>query len=540
MKNSVIPAAGFLLALFAAGCELTEPSPSFPGGEPVYFDTSFADEGPASRTTADASLRVSWEASDEISILGANTSARGTVHSLSSDRRGAIFRATGVNDSELWAVHPYRAPGASGAPSLVSSGLRVGIPESQDGSFSSCNLCAAFSTCGGVFSFRNVAALLRFSIDDAALARSACSAEISALGGEPVAGTLDLDGSLSARWPSTRLSSISIPLAGSKAGTDIWAAVLPGDYSCGFRTRLLDSGGALLKEFSCPAHLVLDAGSAVFLGSSGAATPASGGFRETFSGCRAVGGSDGVMDYTRAGARLCRTNAAQYCDNPGWDFSHVSEAGGCVVMTAPDGSHSWLLTPPLGIEGCATLTLKASWYDGAANGLTAQVVGAGHIDRDPNIYLPDAGMASDTLHLCGLERDSRIKITSYWTRCNHTHIDDIVVTPGGEEFDYIDFATDNMVFPPCAGTYRIPCEISPGVSDIVGYAGAFTDCDTGRYVKDSKGKNIYFTAWSERGSSLAVRLPENTSGVRRKGSCSLYSSTCSAVSSFTVIQEPYE
>lgn len=517
-------------AAIAAGCMQLDP-PAYPDGGTVLFEASFPYPDDLTRSSMDGNFAVRWDSSDEISVLGSATSSKGTVHSISPDGKGAVFLVAGVRDRELHAVHPYVPPGREDAPVLENGRLRVTVPRHQDGTFTSAHICVAHSEGSTTFAFRNATPLVQFSISDPTLAASSVTAVLSAAAGEAIAGTILADNGPGSRWPSATSQEITIPLAGIRSGTDIWAAVLPGKYSKGFRLLLKDQGGTVTKSFDCGIGMTLEAGTAVRMGDAGHITGSRTSFTERFGGCR-----------NAKGMAIDRTNADGCCDNPGWDFGMCTAYNGYVQFTSPQGKRSWAMTPPLGIEGCALIAVTADRNRDSQSGMKVEICGPGHVKGRFPMGGPEYGTVCDTLELCGLSRDTRLKLTPTSTTGNHTRIYEVTVIPGGDGFPYMELPVDEVVLPPEAGKYVYPVEYNDLQGSMCCYMGQFRDVRTNEYLVDRNGKAIYPSASFRReGSatgSLTVTVPENLSGGRRKTSVDIYCSN--ALESLSIIQEPYE
>jgi len=533
------------LVLPLACTELASPGDCL--SEVLVFE-SFLDEGDVKSSLSDG-LGVCWTAGDALNLIGAHTDVKADISDITDGGRRASFSARGVSsaDTELYAFHPYRSDGSK--PSVSGGIACVTVPASQDGTFASSNLCMAKLEEGGVFHFHNLAALLRFDIGDAALASATKKIEISAPAGEGLAGKISADfESFTDPWPVPSSRTVTIVPAGLSKGCPIYACILPGRYVSGLRIRLLDASGKQLKTFGCPADLNLKRGTLVELGSIEACKEATS-FHESFSSCNGTGGNDGTFSASGYGTALSRSNASSYCDASGWDFHNVCAADRCVQFAAPDGEKAWMLSPPLGIEGDATVSLRGSYFKEAYFGLEFTVVGDGRASvwgdaTDPGLFAfsminakYNAMYDIADVRLSGLTPDSRLMISTASTKRNHNHIDEIDVVEGAEAFEYLILERSSIVVPKRAGTYRIYADKSSGVKNIYTSLGAFVDCATGRAISvNGKGEipTVYFN-YSSSGACLVVSVKENGTGKRRKVNITIYSSVGNT--SFELIQE---
>ena len=523
-----------------------------PEGRDASPDTMFFEswlDDSATRSSIDGDLHVHWESGDALNVMGVNTDVRAELSSFSDGGRKAVFRAAGISpyDSELYAFHPYRSGAAK--PSVEGRLACVRIPDRQDGTFASSNICMARLEDRSVFRFHNLAALLEFSVSDAALAASTRKIEVSAPAGEGVAGVLKADfESFSDPWPTSTSRTLTLVPERVAAGMPLYAGVLPGKYASGIRLRLLDAAGKQLKMFECPAPMNLAGGTLVRLGGISAARRATS-FHESFSACNGTGGNDGRFSAANDGQRLSRSNASLYCDNPGWDFHNVSVADRCVQFTAPAGEKAWMLSPPLGIEGDATVSLRGSYFQDAYYGLEFRVVGDGVASVRGSTSHPQLfafsminaryGAMYDIgdVRLKGLTPDSRLMISTANTSRNHSHIDEIDLVPGAEPFEYLILERKSLTVPAMAGRYRIRAAVSPGVETCITSHGAFLDCATGKAISVN-GKGEYPTVYFENSSKdpgLVVSVRQNTTGKRRKVHINLDARVAS--STFEFIQE---
>jgi len=541
-----MPFAAMLpLALCLSCAKMNEDADPCPDG--MDFE-SYLDAGDTKSSISD-DLSVHWVSGDALNIIGAHTDAKAVLTSLSDGGRRAVFKAYGVSssDTELYAFHPYRQDGSK--PSVSGGVASVTVPASQDGTFQSSNICMARLENGSVFRFHNMAALICFDIADAALASAVRKIEISAPAGEGVAGRMSADfESFSDPWPTGTSRSITLVPSSISKGRPIYACVLPGEYASGLRLRFLDASGKQLKLFECPVPMKLERGVMVMLGSVTRASKASS-FHESFDSCNGVGGNDGKFSYSNSGTRLSRSNASLYCDAEGWDFHNVSIADRCVQFTAPDGEKAWMITPPLGIEGSATVSLRGSYFKEAYYGLHFTVVGDGRASvrgRTCNPKLFTFNMIGakynamydvTDVRLSGLTPDSRLMIASAATKLHHCHLDEIDVVEGAEPFEYLILERSSLVIPKRGGTFRVYADVSSGVKNCVTALDPFKDCATGQVIcVNGKGELplVTFTV-SSRGSYLKASVKENTTGKRRKVNVDINGLVASAT--FELVQE---
>lgn len=535
--------------LVAVSCTLQEPS--FPVGDRAGECTyeSYAPEDEAARSSLSPGYSVCWSAGDRIDIVGEKTRTQGVLSTLYDGGRRALFRAGGISpsDATLLAFYPPRPSDVPAQLLHADGSFELSIPSVQDGSFASANYCVARLEDGNRFRFRNLTAVVRFTIGDEALARSVFKIVLQSASGEYVAGRMNTDmDSLADKWPDDPSRTITIVPSSLAAGEPVYAAILPGTYESGLTLRLYDWDERLLKTYPCPMRMELQRGMVVELGDVPLPAESADGFSENFRRCFGKGGNDGVFDATYIGTRLGRDNSDMYCDNKGWDFRNVSVASGCVEFTAPDGSNAWMLTPPLGIDGSATLHLKASYYYGAYFGLNFKVVGDGRLcvngSRVPTL-MTFTGKTynqmydSPDIYMSGLSRDSRLMISASYTSRHHSYIDDIRIVPGAPEFDYLYLERSSMDFPAEGGTCRISMDRSAGVRSMYTGAAPFTDIQTGKdiYVNGKLEVPGAYVISNSGGTYLYLEVPRNTCGRVRQSIIHIYSS--GPTSLFTITQD---
>ena len=237
------------LAIVAASCA-KESAPAQNGSEPETVPsagTFFAEFGEkAGKVTMDNSYALSWEAGDQVSIykVGASEASVYTAETAGTSTRLSGGEAVDEN-AEYYAVYP-----ASAAVSFDAASKPVAeVPASQALTAGTLpvNVAVAYTTgAEAKFSFKNVGALLQFTLGTSDVAR-VC---VAANDGGALAGEVEI--TLSAAPSYTEVSAYKTlnltPASGNTfaAGT-YYAAILPRTYVGGLNVRAFNAAGEQLS-----------------------------------------------------------------------------------------------------------------------------------------------------------------------------------------------------------------------------------------------------------------------------------------------------
>lgn len=240
--------------------------------------TATLEQPEETRTSLEqTSWKVKWENGDKIAVYAkckgniiGSTSYSGpasfSISTISSDGYTATFTGTIEAPSlysitEFYAVYPYSSK-ASISDGTVSTAL-VAEQAAEASTFSgNVNLAAAKSTDKNNLQFKNLCALLSFTVDSDVVSATLSSNSNTGMSG----GTAKIG--FSSSTPSLTVSGAgpSVSLTGDmKKGTKYYFVVYPGTYDNGFTVKFKDKDGRT-ATLSSTKKLVLDAQDNVFLG----------------------------------------------------------------------------------------------------------------------------------------------------------------------------------------------------------------------------------------------------------------------------------
>lgn len=156
-----------IAALMTLGCAVQEDLPPMAGeSEEMTFTAVFE---PETRTSVSADGKVRWEAGDLLSVLDGTNNIKVTLEqsNISSDGRVAVFTASVAKVWTYYAVYPYNA-----SHRIVGTEVSVASPSgTQDGTFASAHVSlGSWTPMNSTFTFSNVTGILRFELEDPAVA----------------------------------------------------------------------------------------------------------------------------------------------------------------------------------------------------------------------------------------------------------------------------------------------------------------------------------------------------------------------------------
>ena len=155
-----------------------------------YITATFAAS--PTKTTLGDDLTPRWAAGDEIWVSDGANSGKVTLTAgdiAEGASRCSFLLPEGVVDSPIYAVYPYNA--AKGEINNKKQ-IVIIIPETQDGSFKSANICAA-STDGNTLSFYNATAIFRINAGQTGVKSVTITSADASLSGE-VGASFNTDG----------------------------------------------------------------------------------------------------------------------------------------------------------------------------------------------------------------------------------------------------------------------------------------------------------------------------------------------------------
>ncbi len=251
----------------------------------VTFTASFEQPGDTTRTSLDVSnWRVKWTAGDKVTVIGKGTynwggtktayfQVSGTVTGISGDGYSATISASlpSKNNNrqitytgEYYAVYPAISTTSSTLTSANVSTALISEQTATPESFANgVNISAAKSNDTNSFQFKNLCALLSFTVDtDIVSATLTSNNSNTAITG----GNAEID--FSGETPTLTFTdaSPSVTLTGTIAkDTKYYFVVYPGNYTDGFTIEFEDKDGKT-ASMSSSKKLELAAKNNVFLG----------------------------------------------------------------------------------------------------------------------------------------------------------------------------------------------------------------------------------------------------------------------------------
>ena len=217
---------------------------------------------------------VRWESGDAISLF--DPSGQNNRFTTEQDGESVTFTGSVSQEGKYYALYPY-----SETASIEGSVISVALPSAQtaqEGGFGSgLNPSVAFAEDGNELVFRNVCALVKFTLGGSA---NVAKVSLSGNGGETLAGPMTID--VSSGSPSAvadpAFGETVVDLSGEiAAGGVYYLVVLPGTLSGGLTLSMYDAEGKVWrKQGTSEAELV--AGKILDLGeiSPGTFSPESG------------------------------------------------------------------------------------------------------------------------------------------------------------------------------------------------------------------------------------------------------------------------
>lgn len=231
-------------ALVAAVSCTKQEMPDTPRDGKIWMEFH-AGNSTLTRTQLLEDNKVHWEAGDAISVFDPS----GQNNEFATEQSGESVTFTGAvsQEGQYYALYPHSAD-ASIAGSLISATL-PSVQTAFNGSFgSSLNPSVALADADNNLNFRNVCALVKFTLGGSA---NVAKASLSGNGGETLAGPMTIDASSDS--PSAVAESdfgeTVVELSGEiAAGKVYYFVVFPGTLSEGLTLSLYDSDGKVWRK----------------------------------------------------------------------------------------------------------------------------------------------------------------------------------------------------------------------------------------------------------------------------------------------------
>ena len=251
------------LAISALSCVKEEDRPgNGPKAGAEFVFTATTEAAQSSKTTVEdgegTERIVKWAAGDQIGVWW---SAEGhTIATAGEAGTSTTFTPAATPGA---ADYYYAAYPAGSATAFEDGVITIVIPATQDGTFEKANIAAAKTTAlDRDFSFRNLTALVKFSVGSAACTR----AVFRGAKGEPLAGAVPVtfeEGMPVLGEPTDPAPEVEVTLSG--AG-EYYISVLPCTLEGGFSISIYEDETAAPAAY-LPVSLTLDRGTITNLGS---------------------------------------------------------------------------------------------------------------------------------------------------------------------------------------------------------------------------------------------------------------------------------
>lgn len=265
MKKHFYTFAFTVAALAAVSCSEKLVGEAEISPEQRKVPMTFSTELPGTKTSLQPDGNVFWSDGDMISIFDGTANEQFSLQSL--DGSSAIFAGEAVPAETYYALYPY-----SEASSFNGNEIVFDLPSGQDavsGSFASGLNPSAAAAQEGVLNFRNVAGLVKVTLNSVPAGSVLKSITFSGRSGEPLAGkvALRMDDFTSSVSGST---SVTISSENIAAGT-YYFVVHPAVLSDGIELVFTYGSGTAVKRGSVPLEII--AGEIRDLGSFDAPEP---------------------------------------------------------------------------------------------------------------------------------------------------------------------------------------------------------------------------------------------------------------------------
>ena len=236
MKKSIILMFAAVVALSAVSCVKEEFEAPVYGTRHTFTcsiegltRTSLTDEG-----------KTVWNENDSVRIIAGAKDTIVVVPAEADGQKSFTFDASLLGEeNQFYAVYPI-----SVAASVADGKMKITIPSTQDGTFSSANIAAA--SCEGYqFNFKNVTGVLKFTVpEDMPLEVKSVAFTASNV----IAGQISVDFSGDSPVVTPLGTGKSILVNVDALPGDYYAAAVPGEYAKGFSLTAVGTDFAYQKK----------------------------------------------------------------------------------------------------------------------------------------------------------------------------------------------------------------------------------------------------------------------------------------------------
>ena len=274
--------AAAAFASVACSVETMPPSTSADTRVPMEFSAGISDDGTAdSKTSINSNLNVLWSEGDAISVFDGTYNNKFDLTS-GADSKSGSFSGSANEVPEYVALYPYSAS-ALYANNTITASLPSQQYSTVDGSFETMLYPSVAKTSGNSMIFRNIAGLIRVTVNNLPDGTGVSSIQLSASESLTGAYTVDTSGDDFEAVRSGSESSGAMLTAkdgGNLAAGPYHIVVLPGEYT-DFKVTVVLSDNSYVT-MSGPASITANGGLDIAIDASNATVP-KGGLYELYN-----------------------------------------------------------------------------------------------------------------------------------------------------------------------------------------------------------------------------------------------------------------
>lgn len=268
--------AAAAFASVACSVETMTPSTSADTRVPMEFSAGISDDGTAdSKTSINSNLNVLWSEGDAISVFDGTYNNKFDLTS-GADSKSGSFSGSANEVSEYFALYPYSAS-ALYANNTITASLPSQQYSTVDGSFETMLYPSVAKTSGTSMIFRNIAGLVRVTVNNLPDGTEVRSIQLSASESLTGAYTVDTSGDDFEAVRSGSESSGAVLTAkdgGNLAAGPYHIVVLPGEYT-DFKVTVVLSDNSYVT-MSGPASITANGGLDIAIDASNATANSQG------------------------------------------------------------------------------------------------------------------------------------------------------------------------------------------------------------------------------------------------------------------------
>lgn len=268
--------AAAAFASVACSVETMTPSTSADTRVPMEFSAGISDDGTAdSKTSINSNLNVLWSEGDAISVFDGTYNNKFDLTS-GADSKSGSFSGSANEAPEYVALYPYSAS-ALYANNTITASLPPQQYSTVDGSFETMLYPSVAKTSGNSMIFRNIAGLIRVTVNNLPDGTGVSSIQLSASESLTGAYTVDTSGEDFEAVRSDSENSGAVLMAkdgGNLAAGPYHIVVLPGEYT-DFKVTVVLSDNSYVT-MSGPASITANGGLDIAIDASAATANSQG------------------------------------------------------------------------------------------------------------------------------------------------------------------------------------------------------------------------------------------------------------------------